>query len=81
MQITFPDGVSVKFGTGRNTLGTPSEQPGLSLDIPGVLLISLKFASSNQKHCPDLGGDASSVWNFSAHLLRRHFMGKPVEAL
>ena len=26
-----------------------------------------KFASANQKHCPDLGSDASSaVWNFCA---------------
>ena len=22
--------------------------------------------TTNQKHCPDLGGDASSVWNFCA---------------
>ena len=26
-----------------------------------------KFASTNQKHYPDLGSDASSVWNFCAH--------------
>ena len=32
--------------------------------IWAVLLIGWKFASSNQKHNPDLGGDASSVWNF-----------------
>ena len=25
-----------------------------------------KFASTNQKHYPDLGGDTSSVWNFCA---------------
>ena len=25
-----------------------------------------KFASTNQKHYPDLGSDASSVWNFCA---------------
>ena len=26
-----------------------------------------KFDSTNQKHYPDLGSDASSVWNFCAH--------------
>ena len=26
-----------------------------------------KFDSTNQKHNPDLGNDASSVWNFCAH--------------
>ena len=25
-----------------------------------------KFDSTNQKHYPDLGSDASSVWNFCA---------------
>ena len=29
-----------------------------------VVLIGWKFASNNQKHYPDLGSDASSVWNF-----------------
>ena len=29
-----------------------------------VRLISWKFVPTNQKHYPDLGGDASSVWNF-----------------
>ena len=29
-----------------------------------VVLIGWKFASDNQKHYPDLGSDASSVWNF-----------------
>ena len=29
-----------------------------------VLLIGWKFSSTNQKHYPDLGSDASSVWNF-----------------
>ena len=29
-----------------------------------VVLIGWKFASTNQKHYPDLGSDASSVWNF-----------------
>ena len=27
-----------------------------------------KFASANQKHCPGLGSDTSSVWNFRARL-------------
>ena len=31
-----------------------------------VVLIGWKFASNNQKHYPDLGSDASSVWNFCA---------------
>ena len=31
-----------------------------------VGLIGYKFASTNQKHYPDLGSDASSVWNFCA---------------
>ena len=31
------------------------------------LLISWKFASSNQKHHLDLGSDMSSVWNFCTH--------------
>ena len=26
-----------------------------------------KIASANHKHCPDLGSDTSSVWNFCAH--------------
>ena len=28
------------------------------------MLFDWKFASSNQKHCPDLGSVASLVWNF-----------------
>ena len=32
-----------------------------------VSLIGWKFASSNQKHYPDLGCDTLSVWNFCAH--------------
>ena len=32
-----------------------------------MILISWKFASSNQKHFPDLGSDTSSVWNFCAN--------------
>ena len=30
-----------------------------------------KFASTNQKHYPDLGSDTSSVWNFWARFARR----------
>ena len=30
------------------------------------MLISWKFASSNQKHCPDLGSVVSLAWNFCA---------------
>ena len=31
-----------------------------------IVLIIWKFASSNQKHCPDLGSVASLAWNFCA---------------
>ena len=42
------------------------------------LLIGWKFASTNQKHYPDLGRDESSVWNFCTRFfLRRHFAGEP----
>ena len=34
----------------------------------------------NQKHHPDLGSDASSVWNFCTRFVRRHLAGKPVVA-
>ena len=34
--------------------------------ITVVLLIGWKFPSTNQKHYPDLGSDASTVWNFCA---------------
>ena len=41
------------------------------LDQPGstfVLVVQQgKFASTNQKHYPDLGTDTSSVWGFCAH--------------
>ena len=41
--------------------------------------ISRPARINNQKRYPDLGSDASSVWNFWARLfLRRHFAGKPV---
>ena len=30
------------------------------------------------EHYPDLGSDASSVWNFQRSFLRPHFAGKPV---
>ena len=33
--------------------------------------------TTNQEHYPDLGSDASSVWNFGARF-RRHVVGKPV---
>ena len=32
----------------------------------GSVLIGWKFASTNQKHYPDLGSDLSLVWNFCA---------------
>ena len=36
-----------------------------------------KFASTNQKQHPDLGSDASSVWNFYSRFSdRRHFAWK-----
>ena len=39
-----------------------------------------KFDSTNEKHYPDLGSDASSVWNFLCSFLRRHLAGEPVIA-
>ena len=39
-----------------------------------------KFMSTNQKQYPDLGNDASSVWNSCARRLSRHLAGKPVVA-
>ena len=40
-----------------------------------------KFDSTNQRHYPDLGGDASSVWNLFLRLfLRLPLAGKPVVA-
>ena len=38
----------------------------VSIQIWVVLLIGGEFASSNQKHYPDLEGDTSSLWNFCA---------------
>ena len=38
----------------------------VTIQIWVVLLIGWKFASSNQKHYPDLEGDTSSWWNFCA---------------
>ena len=35
-----------------------------TIQIWVLFLICRKFASTNQKHKPDLGSDASSVWNF-----------------
>ena len=38
-----------------------------------------KFDSTHQKHYPDLGSDASSVWiEFPCSFLRCHLAGKPV---
>ena len=34
-----------------------------------------KFASTNQKHYPDLGSDVSSVWNFCARSFRGETSG------
>ena len=48
-----------------------------------VLLICWRNILANQRPYPDLGSDASSVWNFCAGLsttvtwLRRHFAGTP----
>ena len=39
-----------------------------------------KFDSTSQKHYPDLGSDASLVWNICAPFLRRHLAGKHVIA-
>ena len=30
-----------------------------------------KFASTDQKHYPDLGSDASYVWNLGRHLVKK----------
>ena len=38
--------------------------------------IGCKFALSNQKNYPDLGSDASSVWNFSALVSQTSFRGE-----
>ena len=37
-----------------------------------------KFATANQKYYPDLGSEASSVWNFCARFSVRHFTEKTV---
>ena len=38
----------------------------VTFKITVVLLIGWKFPSTNHKHYPDLGSDASTVWNFCA---------------
>ena len=38
----------------------------VTFKITVVLLIGWKSPSTNQKHYPDLGSDASTVWNFCA---------------
>ena len=43
-----------------------------------LFLIGWKFASTNQKHYPDLDSDTSQVWNFLHPFLRRHFAGNLV---
>ena len=56
----------------RYGLGEDDEEPEKTADVslPKFgqcfwLVVPLgKFASTNQKHYPDLGSDTSSVWNF-----------------
>ena len=51
-----------------------------------VLLIVWKMASTYQKHCPDLGNDASSVWNFCTYFsdiisFQNHWWHRKIMAL
>ena len=43
------------------------------------LLIGWKFASSNQKHYPDLGSEIVISMEFLRSFLRLHFTGKPLK--
>ena len=73
----------VTTGFQRNDVWETSEEIPYwrrnTIEIWVMFLIGRKFASTNQKYYPDLGSDASSVWNFYS-FLRRHFAEKPVVA-
>ena len=43
-----------------------SHYPDLGINCFWLGMLLRKFASTNQKHYPDLGSDTSSVWNFCA---------------
>ena len=65
----------------NNVWGTSSEIPywwRITTQIWVVLLIGWKFASTNEKHYPDLGSAYDISMEFLRSFLRRHFVGKPV---
>ena len=67
----------------NNFCGTSSEIPywwRITTQIWVVLLIGWKFASTNEKHYPDLGSAYDISMEFLRSFLRRHFVGKPVVA-
>ena len=67
----------------NNMWGTSSEIPywwRITTQIWVVFLIGWKFASTNEKHYPDLGSAYVISMEFLRSFLRRHFVGRPVVA-
>ena len=67
----------------NNMWGTSSEIPywwRITTQIWVVFLIGWKFASTNEKHFPDLGSAYDISMEFLSSFVRRHFVGKPVVA-
>ena len=55
----------------NDVLGMTAEIPYwwlATIQVWEVLLIGWKFASSNQKHYPDLSSDMSSLWHFCSQM-------------
>ena len=67
----------------NNMWGASSEIPfwwRITTQIWVVFLIGWKFASTNEKHYPDLGSAYDISMEFLRSFLRRHLVGKPVVA-
>ena len=72
--------VSRPFGSNNVKWETSAKIPYwwcITSQIKIVILIGWKFVSTNQRHYPDLGSAASSVWNFCAHFSDIISQGKP----
>ena len=53
---------------------------GRRISVKNFVESNFPRGTTNQKHYPDLGSDASSVWDFLRSFLRRHLAEKPVVA-
>ena len=64
--LATPPRVSCEMMSDKRVQEIPFWWRNSTAKIWVVLLIGWKFSSINQKHYPDMGSDASSVWNFCA---------------